>query len=134
MLGRSLSVVCGYTLACISLRLFFSFQWFFVCLFVFYCLGPPLWHMEVPMLGVKLELKLLAYATHAAMWDPNHVWDLHHSSWQCQILNPLSEARDRTHILVGSSWVRYPRQELLFPVLSFERFLISFPADSLVKV
>jgi len=37
MLGRSLRVVCGYTLACISLRLFFSFQWFF-CLFVCFLL------------------------------------------------------------------------------------------------
>ena len=29
--------------------------------------------------------------------------DLHHSSWQRQILNPLSEARDRTHVLMGTS-------------------------------
>ena len=26
--------------------------------------------------------------------DPSRVCDLHHSSGQCQILNPLSEARD----------------------------------------
>ena len=25
--------------------------------------GPHLWHMEVPKLGVELELQLLAYAT-----------------------------------------------------------------------
>ena len=25
------------------------------------------------------------------------IWDLHHSSWQCQILNPLCRARDPTH-------------------------------------
>jgi len=34
----------------------------FVCLF-FAFLGPYLWHIEVPRLGVKSELQLLAYAT-----------------------------------------------------------------------
>ena len=38
----------------------------------------------------------LAYATATAMSDPSHVCDLHYSSRQCQILNPLSEAKDRT--------------------------------------
>ena len=28
------------------------------------------------------------------------VWNLHHSSWQCWIPNPLSKARDRIHILL----------------------------------
>ena len=31
--------------------------------------------------------------------------DLQHSSWQCQILNPLSEARDRAHMLMDASRV-----------------------------
>ena len=46
------------------------------------------------MLGVDLELLLLAYARGTAMPGPSHVCDLHHSSWQCQSFNPLSEARD----------------------------------------
>ena len=41
------------------------------------------------------------------MPDLSQVFDLHHSSWQHQILNPLSEARDGTHILMGTSWVHY---------------------------
>ena len=52
--------------------------------------------MELPRLGVQLELQLLAYATAAAMSDPSYVCDLHHSSWQHRILNPLREARDQT--------------------------------------
>ena len=49
-------------------------------------------HMEVPKLGVKLELQLPAYAI--ATWDSSHVSNLHHSSQQYQILNPLSKASD----------------------------------------
>ena len=50
--------------------------------------------MEIPRLGVESDLQLLAYATATAMWVPSHICDLHHSLWQCQILNLLSEARD----------------------------------------
>ena len=50
--------------------------------------------MEVSRLGVKLELQLLMYTTVTAMPDPNYICDIYHSSQQCQILNPLSKARD----------------------------------------
>ena len=63
----------------------------FVFCFCVYLLTPYLWHMELPRLGVKLELWLPAYATATATRDPS---DLHHSSWKRQILNPLREARD----------------------------------------
>ena len=56
--------------------------------------------MKVPRLRVKLELHLPAYATATATQDPSHICDLHHSSWQCWILNSLSEARDQTCILM----------------------------------
>ena len=39
-------------------------------------------HIEVPKLGVELELQLLAYTTATATWDLSHVCDLLHSSWQ----------------------------------------------------
>ena len=76
---------------------------FFCCCF----LRPHLQHMEVPRLGVELELQLPTYATTTAMWDPSHDCNLHHSSWQCQIPNPLSKARDRTHILMDTSWIHF---------------------------
>ena len=50
--------------------------------------------MDVSRLGFKLEL--LADTTAIAMWDPNHVCDLHHGSWQRSIPDPLSETRDGT--------------------------------------
>ena len=73
---------------------------FFFSSFVF--LGPHLWDMEVLRWGVKLELQLPAYATATAMPDLSRVCFLHHSSWQCRILNSLNKNR----ILMDNSWVR----------------------------
>ena len=60
--------------------------------------------MEVPRLGVQLELQLPAYTTATVMPDPSHVCDLH-CTCQYQILNPLSKARDGTLILMDLSRV-----------------------------
>ena len=73
--------------------------------FVF--LGLHSQHVEVPRLGVELELQPPAYPTATAMWDRSHVCDLHHSSRQCQNLNPLSEARDGTHNLMVPHPIRF---------------------------
>ena len=66
--------------------------------FVLYCfvlfLGLHPQHMEVPRLGVELELQLPAYTTVTATKDLSHVYGPHHGSRQHWILNPLSEARD----------------------------------------
>ena len=61
--------------------------------------------MEVPRLEVKWKLlQLLAYTTGTAIaiQDPSCIYDLHHSSWQRQILNPLSEVRDGTCVLMDA--------------------------------
>ena len=49
--------------------------------------------MEVPSLGVKLELQLPAYTTATATLDLSRIFNLH-SSQQYWILNLLSRARD----------------------------------------
>ena len=82
-------------------KLFFMFFSLFLPCF----LGPHSWHMEVPRLGVKLELQLLATAT--ATPNLSHVCDLHHSSWQCCIPDPLSEGRDRAQILMDNSQIHF---------------------------
>ena len=46
---------------------------------IFFCLGPLLWHMEIPKLGFEYELQLLAYTTATAMQDPSRICDLQHS-------------------------------------------------------
>ena len=65
-------------------------------------------HAEVPRLVVEPELQLPAYITATATWDQVCICDLQHSSQQCWILNLLSEARDRTRILMATSWVHNP--------------------------
>ena len=83
----------------VFLFLFFIFYFIYLFIYLFmYCfLGPHPQHVEVPRLGVQLELQLLAYATATAMEDLSHVCDLYHSSqappWA---FNPLSETGDRT--------------------------------------
>ena len=63
--------------------------------------------MEIPRLGVKSKLQLPAYATAIEMWDPSCIFSLHHSSRKHQLLNPLSEAGDRTLTLKDTSQVHY---------------------------
>ena len=65
--------------------------------------------MELPRLGVHLELLLPAYTTvtATAIWDLNLIFGQHYSSQQHRILNPVSEDRDRTCILRVTSQVWY---------------------------
>ena len=96
-------LLCGYE--CIladGVKVFekegtFFFLFYYFILFLF--LELYLWHMEVPRLGIESELQLPAYTTATAMQNLSHICGLHHSSQQRQIMDPLSKARDRTHIL-----------------------------------
>ena len=69
-----------------------------------------------------MELQWQAYTTATAMWDPNHVCDLHHSSQQCWIVNPMSEARDGTRILMDASRVQYHCTTMGTPQFTFLGF------------
>ena len=86
------------TILCVPPLLFFFFLAF---------LGLHPWDMEVPRLGVKLKLRLLAYATAIATADLSCICDPHHSSRQRQILNPLSKARDGTCNLTVPSQILF---------------------------
>ena len=63
--------------------------------------------MEVLLLGVESELQLPAYPTGTGTADLSCICNLHHSSWQHQILNALSQARDQTHIRMDTSQFHY---------------------------
>ena len=63
--------------------------------------------MEVLRLGLKSELQLTAYTTATAMGHLSHICDLHYSSQQRRILNPLIKARDGTPNLMVPSWIHF---------------------------
>ena len=83
------------------LSLYFPISFFFLFFssFFFFFKWP---HMEVPGLGGESKLQLPAYTTATATPDPSHICDPRHSLRQHWILNPLTEARDRTHILTDT--------------------------------
>ena len=78
-----------------------------VCFIYFLLFRATLMAYGGSRLGVKSELWLLAYTTATVMRDPSHVCHLYHGSWQHRIPDPLSQARDRTHILMDTSRARY---------------------------
>ena len=69
--------------------------------------------MEVPRLGVPLELQLPAYTTATATQDPSHVWDLHHSSQQHWV-EPATSWILFGFVTSDPQWE--PQWELLVPV------------------
>ena len=62
--------------------------------------------MTVPRLGAESELQLPAYTTVVATLDLSLICDLHCTLRQllvvAWILNPLSEAREQTHIFMDT--------------------------------
>ena len=100
-----------------------------IAFFSFLC--SYLWHMEVPGLGVKLELQLQAYATAMATPYPSHICNLCHNIHQCQILNPLM--RPVSNLLphgyyIGSltHWDTMGTQKLLFLINLNKLFSLCF--------
>ena len=89
-------------------------------------LGPHPRHIEVPRLGVQSELQLPVYTTATATRDPSLVRDLHHSSWQCWIFNPWSEARDRTGKLTVPSRICFRYAMSGTPLWAFIKALSFF--------
>ena len=67
-----------------------SFRWVWPYLFIYF-LGLHPQHMEVPRLGLNWGCSL---------------W-LMPQTQQCQILNPLTEARHRTYVLMDTSQIHF---------------------------
>ena len=72
---------------------------------------------------------MLAYTTATATTDPSHICDLHHSSQQHQIPNPLSEARDQTCILMDTSQIHFHCATAGIPPPLYISVFINFPRD-----
>ena len=72
--------------------------------------------MEVSRLEVESELQLLVYTIATTMQDPSCICNIHHSLWQGQILNPLSEARDQTCNLMAPSQIHFRCTTMRTPI------------------
>ena len=70
-----------------------------LCLVFFLFTAAPVAH-ESSLARVELELQLQAYITAIVTLDLSCICNLCHDLQQRQILNPLSESRDRTHSLM----------------------------------
>jgi len=90
---------------------------FFSLSFLFLPFGPHSQHMEIPRRGAELELQLLVYTTATATRDLSHVLDLHHSTRQSMIPDPLIEGRDWTCILMDTCQIHFPWATTGTPVL-----------------
>ena len=81
--------------------------WFFICLFALFCF---LFFTATPAVygssWARGQIEAAADGLHHRQPIPNLscFCDLCCSLQQCWMLNPLSEARDRTHILKDMSW------------------------------
>ena len=101
-----------------NLFMLFCFVLFYFILFYFFRVTSAAYGSS--NLGVESELQLQAYNTSAtAIGDPGCVYDLHWSPRQCQTLNTLIEARDKTCILMNPSqfcysWTMTGTLEIIF--------------------
>ena len=98
----------------------------FVCLIFLFRDAPTAYGSSQTRGLIRATAAGLPTAT--AMPDASHICNLHHSSWQRQILNPQSKARDGTHILMDTRWIHLPRREppcCLFFVSAFPQHLAS---------
>ena len=96
-----LKINCLYKCGFIPGPLYCSIDLFYFLfyIFVFFCLfrAEPTAYGAVPLSATRAT----------AMPDPSHVCKLYHSSWQHQILNPLSKVRDRTYDLMVPSRIHF---------------------------
>ena len=91
---------------------------FYLFLFIYLVfLGPHPWHMDVPRLGADSP----AYITATAMPEQSWICDLHHHSW---ILNPVSEARHRTCLLIDTSQICLHHTTMGTPLMAFKYTLL----------
>ena len=95
-------------------RVSFFLPSFFLSLF-FLLFRASIWNSP----GVESELQRPAYMTARATGDPSFICNLHQSSPQHQILNPLSEARGRIRILMDTSRICFHCAMMGTPISEF---------------
>ena len=99
--------------------IYFFFFFFFFLFFLGYTLG--IW--KFPGLGSNWNYRYQPtqlYHSHSNP-DLSCICNLYHGSQQCLIINPLSEVRDRTLVLMATTWVHYHGATTWTPWSTFEK-------------
>ena len=124
---------CGLTI-----RLYYVLDFFFLCFLGAVAYG----NKEFPRLGrggswIRATIASLPHSHRNARSKPR---DLHHSSQQHQILNPLNKAREWTRILIDTSLIHFRWAMMGTPYIvltcdnSYSKMNVSsFTVDSLRK-
>ena len=94
----------------------FIYIYICVCLFVFFRVTPAAYGGSQATSNPSCCCRPTPVT---ATPDPSRISDLHHSSQQRQILNPLKEARNPTHNLVVPSWIHFFCTTMGTPLTSF---------------
>ena len=76
----------------------------FVCFFCFRAVPTAYWNSQAR--GRITDVAAGLHHSHSYA-DPSLICNLHHSSWQRRIPDSLSKVRDRTHILMDISQIRF---------------------------
>ena len=89
----------GTLSVCSCVPLTYCGFWGLVCLFMAI---PVAYGISQARGLIRAAAEAYATATATATLDQSHICKLCHSLWQCWILNPRSEARDQTCILMDA--------------------------------
>ena len=119
---------------------FFLFLFFFFFFFLFLLFRPtPMAYGSSQTRGWIGVVATSLHHVHHSHINSGSEWvcDLHYSSRQCQIPDPLSEARDRTHILMDTSRICFhcaTMGTLCFLFIFFKWSFLSSPLSYLLQM
>ena len=112
----------------------------FIYLFIYFLVFCPFRAAPTAYGGSLARGRIRTAATslcqsHSNARSPDLSWvcNLHHSSWQCRILNPLSEARDQTRNLMVPSRICFHRTMMGTPPASLKKKKIYTAPESWVQ-
>ena len=92
---------------------------FFFFFFVFFLAAPAAYGSYQARGLIGAAAPSLCHSQGIATPDLRLVWELHHSPWQRRILNPLSETREQTCILMDTRQVCYCWAMMETPTCTF---------------
>ena len=95
----------------------------FLFFFFLFCLKTPMAYGSSQVTG-RIGAIAAGLCHSPTAWDLSHVGSLQHSSWQHQIPDPLSKARNQTCILMDTSRICFHYATAGTPTTDFLMFVV----------